>query len=159
MPQLDSKKIYIVFHSHHKLVSRSEQHSRKTKYTKRHIITHTFYNSYTATHSLTLVDVIVMVKVIKFSSCTSMSSTLLSLFTLTQRVGSYFAHFFSPEGLPKMTTHTVFLLDVSLSMYNGKLDSMKEAMKTILKDMQPEDTFEVCICERSINPHLMCINE
>ncbi|KAG0718804.1 Inter-alpha-trypsin inhibitor heavy chain H3 [Chionoecetes opilio] len=60
-----------------------------------------------------------------------------------QRVGSYFAHFFSPERLPKMTTHTVFLLDVSLSMYNGKLDNMKEAMKTILKGMGPEDTFEV----------------
>ncbi|XP_045123808.1 inter-alpha-trypsin inhibitor heavy chain H1-like [Portunus trituberculatus] len=60
-----------------------------------------------------------------------------------QRVGSYFAHFFSPERLPKMTTHTVFLLDVSLSMYNGKLDSMKEAMQTILRSMQPEDTYEI----------------
>lgn len=60
-----------------------------------------------------------------------------------QRVGSYFAHFFSPERLPKMTTHSVFLLDVSLSMYNGKLDSMKEAMQTILRDMQPEDTYEI----------------
>lgn len=58
-------------------------------------------------------------------------------------MGSYFAHYFSPERLPKMTTHTVFLLDVSLSMYNGKLDSMKEAMKTILKDMQQDDTYEV----------------
>ncbi|XP_050713759.1 inter-alpha-trypsin inhibitor heavy chain H3-like [Eriocheir sinensis] len=60
-----------------------------------------------------------------------------------QRVGSYFAHFFSPERLPKMTTHTVFLLDVSLSMYNGKLDSMKEALNTILKDLEDEDTFEI----------------
>lgn len=60
-----------------------------------------------------------------------------------QRVGSYFAHFFSPERLPRMPTHTVFLLDVSLSMYNGKLDSMKDAMKTILKGMQTEDTYEI----------------
>lgn len=60
-----------------------------------------------------------------------------------QRVGSYFAHFFSPERLPRMTSHTVFLLDVSLSMYNGKLDSMKEAMQTILRSMQPKDTYEI----------------
>lgn len=60
-----------------------------------------------------------------------------------QRVGNYFAHYFSPEHLPKLPTHTVFVLDVSHSMYNGKLDNMKAAMKSILKELSPEDSFEL----------------
>ncbi|KAG7162198.1 Inter-alpha-trypsin inhibitor heavy chain H3-like [Homarus americanus] len=60
-----------------------------------------------------------------------------------QRVGNYFAHYFSPEGLLKMPTHTVFLIDVSYSMNDGKLDSLKSALIPILRGMNSEDTFEL----------------
>lgn len=60
-----------------------------------------------------------------------------------QRVGNYFTHYFSPEGLPKIQTHTVFLLDVSYSMHSGRLDALQTAMASILKGLDVEDTFEL----------------
>ncbi|XP_071519928.1 uncharacterized protein [Panulirus ornatus] len=65
-----------------------------------------------------------------------------------QLLGNFFVHYFCPEGLPKLPTHTVFVLDVSGSMHDyGKLDQLKLAMESILKGMPPEDSFEVSECE------------
>lgn len=63
-----------------------------------------------------------------------------------QRVGNYFTHFLSldaNERLPKMPTHTVFALDVSNSMGDGKLKHLKEAMRAILNSMSASDSFEI----------------
>lgn len=63
-----------------------------------------------------------------------------------QLLGNFFVHYFCPEGLPKLPTHTVFVLDVSGSMHDyGKLDQLKLAMESILKGMPPEDSFEVLV--------------
>ncbi|XP_042863431.1 inter-alpha-trypsin inhibitor heavy chain H3-like isoform X1 [Penaeus japonicus] len=60
-----------------------------------------------------------------------------------QQEGSYFVHYFSPDGLPKMPVHTVFVLDISGSMSGNKINQLKRAMVTILRDLRPEDTFEL----------------
>ncbi|ROT72315.1 putative inter-alpha-trypsin inhibitor heavy chain H5 [Penaeus vannamei] len=63
-----------------------------------------------------------------------------------QILGGFFVHYFCPEGLPKLPTHTVFVLDISGSMYDfGKLDQLKLAMESILHSMKPEDSFEVLV--------------
>ncbi|XP_037800888.1 inter-alpha-trypsin inhibitor heavy chain H3-like [Penaeus monodon] len=60
-----------------------------------------------------------------------------------QQEGKYFVHYFSPEGLPKMPVHTVFVLDISTSMEGNKIVQLKKAMEAILRDLKPEDTFEL----------------
>ncbi|XP_069185566.1 inter-alpha-trypsin inhibitor heavy chain H3 isoform X2 [Procambarus clarkii] len=60
-----------------------------------------------------------------------------------QRVGNYFTHYFSPEGLPKLATHTVFLIDVSFSTHDGQLATLQEALTSVLEGMNATDTFEV----------------
>ncbi|XP_042874716.1 inter-alpha-trypsin inhibitor heavy chain H5-like [Penaeus japonicus] len=63
-----------------------------------------------------------------------------------QILGGFFVHYFCPEGLPKLPTHTVFVLDISGSMYDfGKLDQLKLAMESILHSMKPDDSFEVLV--------------
>ncbi|XP_076045163.1 inter-alpha-trypsin inhibitor heavy chain H4-like [Oratosquilla oratoria] len=64
--------------------------------------------------------------------------------------GDFFAHYFSPEGLPTMRKHTVFVIDISGSMGdNKKMDNVKKAMEAILKDMREDDTFEVIVFSSS----------
>ncbi|ROT75568.1 inter-alpha-trypsin inhibitor heavy chain H3 [Penaeus vannamei] len=60
-----------------------------------------------------------------------------------QQKGKYFVHYFSPDGLPKMAAHTVFVLDISSSMLGEKIVQLKKAMEAILRDMKPEDSFEL----------------
>ncbi|XP_018016742.1 inter-alpha-trypsin inhibitor heavy chain H3 [Hyalella azteca] len=58
--------------------------------------------------------------------------------------GTNFVLFFAPEGLPGLTKHTVFVLDISGSMDdNNKLDHLKEAMKAILNDFKTQDSFQL----------------
>jgi hypothetical protein len=58
--------------------------------------------------------------------------------------GTNFVLFFAPEGLPGLSKHTVFVLDISGSMDdNNKLEHLKEAMKAILNDFRPQDSFQV----------------
>ncbi|XP_076066221.1 inter-alpha-trypsin inhibitor heavy chain H3-like isoform X2 [Oratosquilla oratoria] len=56
---------------------------------------------------------------------------------------NYFAHFFSPEGLPPLRKHTIFVIDVSGSMAARNIVDVKSAMEAILKDMKKHDYFEV----------------
>lgn len=42
-----------------------------------------------------------------------------------------------------MPVHTVFVLDISTSMEGNKIVQLKKAMEAILRDLKPEDTFEV----------------
>ncbi|XP_045621028.2 inter-alpha-trypsin inhibitor heavy chain H3 isoform X2 [Procambarus clarkii] len=63
-----------------------------------------------------------------------------------QVLGRHFVHHFCPEGLPKLPTHTVFVLDVSGSMQDfDKLTQLKVAMEAILRGLPPEDSFEVLV--------------
>ncbi|CAL4121382.1 unnamed protein product, partial [Meganyctiphanes norvegica] len=58
----------------------------------------------------------------------------------------WFVHYFSPEGLPKMPSHTVFVLDVSGSMMDdNKLPQLKVAMESILRGLHPDDSFEILV--------------
>ncbi|KAF2367906.1 von Willebrand factor type A [Trinorchestia longiramus] len=58
--------------------------------------------------------------------------------------GHNFVLYFAPEGLPGLSKHTVFVLDISGSMEdNNKLDHLKDAMAAILSDFQQHDSFEV----------------
>ncbi|XP_021949887.1 inter-alpha-trypsin inhibitor heavy chain H3 isoform X1 [Folsomia candida] len=55
----------------------------------------------------------------------------------------YFVHFFSPESLPPLRKHVIFVLDISGSMYGRKLKQMKEAQNKILDDMKPDDFLDI----------------
>ncbi|XP_041348533.1 inter-alpha-trypsin inhibitor heavy chain H3-like [Gigantopelta aegis] len=55
----------------------------------------------------------------------------------------YFVHFFAPNVSEPIPRDVLFILDTSTSMYNTKMDQMKEAMKNILDDLQEGDTFNI----------------
>ncbi len=60
-----------------------------------------------------------------------------------QLLDGYFVHFYSPDNLPKLPKHVVFVLDVSGSMAGTKLDQTKDAMVTVLDDMTDQDYFNI----------------
>lgn len=62
-----------------------------------------------------------------------------------QRVGNYFAHYFSPEPLPVLRTHTVYVLDVSHSMQDTGLPHVKALLPDILPMAHKEDSFEILV--------------
>ncbi|XP_017779407.1 PREDICTED: inter alpha-trypsin inhibitor, heavy chain 4-like [Nicrophorus vespilloides] len=55
----------------------------------------------------------------------------------------YFVHFFAPTNLEPIPKHVVFVLDTSVSMDGNKLDQVKEAMKSIVGDLNPDDYFNI----------------
>ncbi|XP_023709353.1 inter-alpha-trypsin inhibitor heavy chain H4 isoform X1 [Cryptotermes secundus] len=55
----------------------------------------------------------------------------------------YFVHFFAPEHLPPLRKHVIFVLDVSGSMSGRKITQLKEAMSTILSDLNQGDLFSI----------------
>lgn len=55
----------------------------------------------------------------------------------------YFVHFFAPEHLPPLRKHVIFVLDVSGSMSGRKMTQLKEAMSTILGDLNQDDLFSI----------------
>ncbi|XP_069668862.1 inter alpha-trypsin inhibitor, heavy chain 4-like isoform X2 [Periplaneta americana] len=55
----------------------------------------------------------------------------------------YFVHFFSPTDLKPLRKHAVFVLDVSGSMDGRKIEQLKEAMETILDDLNDGDYFNI----------------
>ncbi len=62
-----------------------------------------------------------------------------------QILDGYFVHFFAPNTgqLPKLPKHVVFVLDLSGSMSGTKLKQTKDAMVTILDDMDSNDFFNI----------------
>lgn len=58
-------------------------------------------------------------------------------------VNGYFVHFFAPSGLEPRPKDIVFVLDKSGSMSGTKIRQLKEAMATILNEMNPEDNFNI----------------
>lgn len=57
----------------------------------------------------------------------------------------YFVHFFAPESLQTMRKHVIFVLDYSGSMGGRKLQQLKDAMVTILADLNSSDYFSLVL--------------
>ncbi|XP_046564724.1 inter-alpha-trypsin inhibitor heavy chain H2-like [Haliotis rubra] len=55
----------------------------------------------------------------------------------------YFIHFFAPAVPNPIPKDILFILDTSTSMYNGKMDQLKAAMKVILRDLRADDKFNI----------------
>ncbi len=55
----------------------------------------------------------------------------------------YFVHFFAPQNLKSLPKHIVFVLDISGSMEGEKIQQMKDAMVTILDDLNEDDHFNI----------------
>ncbi|KAK4312263.1 hypothetical protein Pmani_016276 [Petrolisthes manimaculis] len=62
-----------------------------------------------------------------------------------QHVGNYFAHFFSPEPLPELRVHTVYLVDVSHSMQDDRLLHIKTLLSATLPNIHKDESFEVLV--------------
>jgi secreted protein with Ig-like and vWFA domain len=65
------------------------------------------------------------------------------MFVCPQVSDGYFVHFFAPENLPPLRKHVIFVLDVSGSMSGRKITQLKEAMSTILGDLNRGDLFSI----------------
>lgn len=63
----------------------------------------------------------------------------------------YFVHYFAPEELPIVPKEVIFVIDVSGSMAGAKLAQTKEAMLTILNDLQTHDHFNILTFHTSVN--------
>ena len=50
-----------------------------------------------------------------------------------------FIHYYAPDKLPTMAKHVIFVIDISGSMRNKKLDQTKDALLTILKEMKEKN--------------------
>ena len=50
-----------------------------------------------------------------------------------------FIHYYAPDKLPTMAKHVIFVIDISGSMRNRKLEQTKDALFTILKDMKEKN--------------------
>ncbi|CAG9823444.1 unnamed protein product [Phaedon cochleariae] len=57
--------------------------------------------------------------------------------------GGYFVHFFAPSDLPPLPKQVVFVLDTSGSMEGIRVTQLKEAMRSILSELKPEDIFNI----------------
>lgn len=63
----------------------------------------------------------------------------------------YFVHYFAPEELPIVPKEVIFVIDVSGSMSGVKLAQTKEAMHTILNDLQTHDYFNILTFHSSVD--------
>jgi len=68
-----------------------------------------------------------------------------------QVLDGYFVHFFTPDSLPTLPKHIVFVLDISGSMYGEKIVQLKDAMFTILEDMSDDDYFSILTFNHGVN--------
>ncbi|KAJ9587868.1 hypothetical protein L9F63_018702, partial [Diploptera punctata] len=57
----------------------------------------------------------------------------------------YFVHFFSPEDLKPLKKHVTFVLDLSGSMGGRPIEQLREAMLTILDDLNDGDFFSIVL--------------
>eukprot|EP00079_Xenopus_tropicalis_P023247 XP_012815492.1 PREDICTED: inter-alpha-trypsin inhibitor heavy chain H5 [Xenopus tropicalis] len=60
-----------------------------------------------------------------------------------QVLNGYFVHYFAPTNLPPLPKNVVFVIDTSASMLGNKMKQTKEALFTILKDLRPQDHFNI----------------
>ncbi|KAL6464408.1 hypothetical protein MHYP_G00267250 [Metynnis hypsauchen] len=67
-----------------------------------------------------------------------------------QIVNGYFVHFFAPADLPRLPKNVAFVIDHSGSMSYKKMEQTREALLTILSDLNPEDHFGLIIFDHII---------
>ncbi|XP_075064693.1 inter-alpha-trypsin inhibitor heavy chain H5 [Mixophyes fleayi] len=60
-----------------------------------------------------------------------------------QVLNGYFVHYFAPTDLPPLPKNVVFVIDTSASMVGTKIKQTKEALFTILRDLRPDDHFNI----------------
>ncbi|XP_039617254.1 inter-alpha-trypsin inhibitor heavy chain H5 isoform X1 [Polypterus senegalus] len=60
-----------------------------------------------------------------------------------QVLNGFFVHYFAPKDLPAVPKNIVFIIDTSASMAGTKMKQTKEALFTILKDLRPQDHFNI----------------
>ena len=70
----------------------------------------------------------------------------------------YFVHFFTPESLPVIRKHLVFVLDYSGSMAEYKREQISIATIAALKDLNPSDYFSLILfSEKAAVSALNCV--
>ena len=71
---------------------------------------------------------------------------------LLQREGDYFVHFFSPneENLQLLSKNIVFVIDISGSMSGRKMEQTRDAMNSILDQLNPDDQFMMLLFDSGI---------
>ena len=71
---------------------------------------------------------------------------------LLQREGDYFVHFFSPneENLQLLSKNIVFVIDISGSMSGRKMEQTRDAMNSILDQLNPDDQFMMLLFDDGI---------
>ncbi|XP_052823899.1 inter alpha-trypsin inhibitor, heavy chain 4-like [Octopus bimaculoides] len=57
---------------------------------------------------------------------------------LIYAVDGYFVHFFTSDSMPTLPKYIIFMLDVSGSMYGRKIEQLRQAMESILDQLDPE---------------------
>ncbi|KAM4677923.1 inter-alpha-trypsin inhibitor heavy chain H5 isoform 2-T2 [Discoglossus pictus] len=60
-----------------------------------------------------------------------------------QVLNGYFVHYFAPTDLPPLPKNVIFVIDTSASMLGIKIRQTQQALFTILKDLRPEDHFNI----------------
>lgn len=65
----------------------------------------------------------------------------------------YFVHFFAPKDLPPLHKYVVFVLDTSGSMMDRKIVQLRQAMQTILSELNPGDYFSIVEFASSVTVH------
>lgn len=68
----------------------------------------------------------------------------------------YFVHFFAPSDITPLPKQVVFVLDTSGSMYDRKIQQLKQAMNSILDELKEIDLFN--IVEFSSNARVWDLN-
>lgn len=63
----------------------------------------------------------------------------------------YFVHHFAPEDLPTMSKNVLFVIDKSGSMSGRKIQQTREALIKILKDLSPQDQFNLIVFSGEAN--------
>ncbi|XP_054831938.1 inter-alpha-trypsin inhibitor heavy chain H4 isoform X2 [Eublepharis macularius] len=67
-----------------------------------------------------------------------------------QIVNGYFVHYFAPSEMPIFPKNIVFVIDKSGSMSGNKIKQTKEALQKILKDLNPEDHFNLILFSENV---------
>ncbi|CAH0600410.1 unnamed protein product [Chrysodeixis includens] len=65
----------------------------------------------------------------------------------------YFVHFFAPSDLEPLNKHVVFVLDTSGSMMDRKIVQLREAMQTILGELNEGDYFSIVEFSSAVTVH------
>ncbi|XP_060766188.1 inter-alpha-trypsin inhibitor heavy chain H3a [Neoarius graeffei] len=68
-----------------------------------------------------------------------------------QIVNGYFVHFFAPTELPRLPKNVVFVIDNSGSMSGTKMQQTKQALLTILSDLNEQDHFSLVTFSSSVD--------